>query len=71
MTPETKATVLAALQMMRGDDLERAEAAFKHCTPEQLQQPYGQSGYTKAEILQLYRNANVSIDAAIREVETL
>lgn len=38
-----------------GDDLERAEAAFRGLTPPELQQEYGQSGHTCQQILDQYR----------------
>ena len=51
MTNENKATALQALENMRGDNLHRAQAAFRNCTPEQMAQEYGRSGKTRAEIL--------------------
>jgi hypothetical protein len=46
-----KVTIQKALEQYRGDDLERAKAAFRGCTPEQMNQPWGESGMTRAEYL--------------------
>lgn len=42
---------LAAAQ----DNLHRAECGFQLCSPEQMNQQYGQSGMTRAELLAMYR----------------
>ena len=39
----------------KGDDLERAEAAFKRLSPEQMLEYHGDSGRTVQEILEGYR----------------
>lgn len=44
-----------AIQALTSDDLERATAAFRNCTPEQMKQEYGQSGRTRQEILDGYQ----------------
>jgi len=64
-----KEVALAALQSMRGDDLERAELAFRGLSPEAMQRQYGDSGHTRAEIVQHYRAARAEIDNAIQWVE--
>jgi hypothetical protein len=48
--------VLRALESYKGDNLERARYAFKGCTPEQMRQEYGQSGQTRAQILEGYEH---------------
>lgn len=71
MTAATKRLILNALSRVRGDDFERATAAFKHCTPKQMQQEYGASGETRQAILDGYREHVEKVEAAIREVEAL
>lgn len=55
MTARSKEVILRAMQNAEGDDLERATAAFRGRTPEQMQQQYGQSGSTCAQIIDGYR----------------
>ena len=62
---EHKQFVVSTLEQARGDDLYRAEAAFKGYTDEQLDTKYGQSDQTCREILEGYRACNAKIDAAI------
>ena len=71
MTAETKSTVLRALQMLRGDDLYRAEHAWGMLSPADMQKEYGQSGLTRAEILAGYVKHAATVDRAIAEVENL
>jgi hypothetical protein len=52
------------LGLMKGDDLERAEAAFKNMTPKQLDTPYGLSSQTPREILTHYREQRQKFRAA-------
>jgi len=49
-----KALAIHAVKSIQGDDLYRARAAFKYCTPEQMQEQHGQSGKTRAEVLAQY-----------------
>lgn len=46
-----KERLLRIVADARGDDLERAQAAFKGMTPDQLDQEYGLSRRTRREIL--------------------
>lgn len=71
MTTDTKALVLRGLSNLRGDDYERASAAFRNCTPAQMQQEYGQSGETRQAILEGYRNHVKHVEKAIAEVNAL
>jgi hypothetical protein len=65
----TKQTILTALETYRGDDLYRARSAFRHCTHEELNSEYGQSGKTRAEIIAEYEAREAKINAAIADVE--
>lgn len=69
MNDAIRKTLLAALSQYRGDDLERARAAFRRCTPEQMQEQYGQSGRTRAEILAEYEAHAMHVEAARQWVE--
>ena len=71
MTSKTKALVLCGLQTLRGDDYERARAAFRNCTLEEMQEFYGGSGETRQQILDGYRQHARAVEAAIAEVNTL
>lgn len=55
MNPETIQYIRAALDNRKGDDLERAERAFRGRTTLQMQEQYGQSGRTCQAILDEYR----------------
>ena len=44
------AVIERALQQHKGDDLARARAAFGRCTPEQMQEQWGSSGRTRADV---------------------
>lgn len=48
--------VLDALDRRKGDDLERALHAFKNCTPAEMAGLYGQSGFTRQQILDQYQS---------------
>ena len=70
MTEQTKAVIRQALQQYRGDNLERARAAFRGLSPDVLQQDYGASGQTCQQILD---DAQAHVDAvtrALRDVES-
>lgn len=71
MTKTTKRLVLAGLQLLRGDDYERALVAFRSLSADQMQEPYGQSGQTRQEILDGYRSHVQAVEAAIDEVTRL
>ena len=55
MNDAIKTTILQALHNFCGDDLQRAQNAFRNCTAEQMQMQYGQSGKTRAAILSGYQ----------------
>ncbi len=71
MTNETKQIILRALNNYRGDNLERAQAAFKNCTPEQMQQLYGMSTETRQEILDGYKLHVEKVMKAIEEINNI
>lgn len=71
MTPASKKIILRLLSNGRGDDLYRAELAFRNCTSEQMDQHYGQSGQTRREILNGYKKRDEEIDVAVAEVNAL
>ena len=54
---------------MKGDDSYRARVAFRHCTPEQMQEQHGASGRTRAQVLAEYEASDARIDAAIAWVQ--
>lgn len=62
---EHKELAMRALSAMRGDELPRARAAFRNFTPLQMQEPHGQSGETRAQILADYELHEARIQAAI------
>ena len=63
MTP--KEVAIKNLTAALGDDLERAEAAFRHCTEAQLDEEYRVSGQTRREILEGYRRQRLENLAAL------
>jgi len=69
MTRATYEIVLRALDNAKGDDLERATAAFMGRTEKQMQEPYGGWGQTCQQILDGYRQHRAAVDAAIAEVK--
>lgn len=68
ITPEIKAVIIHALQNFRGDDLYRARAAFKNCTPAEMQEPYGLSLMTRQQILTEYEGHDKRVIAALEWV---
>ena len=58
-------TIEKALQQYKGDDAARARAAFSRCTPEQMQEQYGQSDSTRADILRQYEKHEAEVEAAL------
>ena len=71
LSQDARKVIERALQSLRGDDLERARAAFRHCTEEEMGQEYGQSGQTRRQILQGYLDHNSEIDQAEEELARL
>jgi len=63
-----KEFVLSCIERTRGDDLYRAQCAFKNCTPDQMNEEYGQSGQTRQQILDGYKAHNQKCDVAIAAV---
>lgn len=73
MTANQKAEIMRLIAMARGDDLARAERAFKHCTPEQMQEQYSEGGRTRAQVLAIYQRHEAQItelEKAMAEVPT-
>ena len=56
---------IQALEQIRGDHLHRARAAFRGCTPAQMNEKYGQSDQTRAKILANYEAYDNKVTAAI------
>ena len=65
MSQDPKQTTFNALRQMRGDDLERAKAAFRGCPPSVMKQEYGQSGKTRNQIIAEYEAHVANIQAAV------
>jgi hypothetical protein len=59
---EKKAYVLSAIESAKSDDLRRAQAAFRRCSPAEMDQEYGESGRTRRQILQSYEDFNAKVD---------
>ncbi len=59
-----KEKLLEIVRNAKGDDLERAEHAFRNHTPEQLQALYGSSDKTCQQILDEYRAERAEWQAA-------
>ena len=55
----------------RGDYLHRARAAFRNCSPEQMNSQYGQSGKTRNEIIADYERFDAEWQAAHDLLERL
>ena len=62
---EHQALAIIALSNMLGDDSARVRADFCNCTPEQMQQEYGESGKTRARILADYEAHDDKVEKAI------
>lgn len=62
---EHKQLAIKALEQMRGDDLYRARAAFRNCTPKEMNAKYGMSDQTRAEILAGYEVHDAKVTAAL------
>jgi hypothetical protein len=61
---QPKEVILAALQQYEGDNLERAEMAFKHLTDAELDIQHGESGKTCRQILEGYRTFRAEVENA-------
>lgn len=64
-------TIRKAMRNAHGDDLERAEAAFRGMTDTDLDQEYGQSGSTCREILEGYQQRRLEWQEANEYLEAL
>lgn len=62
---EHQKLAISALGNMMGDNTARARAAFRNFTAEQMQEQYGQSGQTRAQILGDYEKHDAKVQAAI------
>ena len=62
---EHKNLAIKALEALRGDDLYRARAAFRRCTPDEMGMLYGESGMTRAALLASYEAHDAQVTAAI------
>ena len=71
ITPEVYNTIHRALERYRGDDYERAKAAFRDMTPSEMQEQYGFSGKTRQQILDGYREHVENVQAAINWMERI
>lgn len=60
-----KRLAVQALSNMKGDDTIRARMAFRHCTPQQMEEQHGASGRTRAQVLAEYEASDARINAAI------
>lgn len=56
---------ILAIRNYRGDNLERARAAFRGLSPQQMQAMHGESGITRAELLASYEEHARACEAAI------
>ena len=71
MTSAIKAMVLGMLKDYRGDNLYRAQMAFRGFNRAQMQLEHGSSGMTRQAVLDSYRERQDQVDRAIAEVEAL
>ena len=69
MSIDNKKLAIQALHQMRGDDLYRARAAFHGKTQAEMNQQWGQSSKTCAEILAEYEAYDAKVMAAVKWVE--
>lgn len=69
METETRKFIKSCIEQKRGDDLNRAKTAFANCTPEQMNEKYGESGQTRQQIIDGYKEREAKCDNAITEVE--
>lgn len=63
-----KELAIRALNNLCGDNLERAQHAFRGMTDAQMNEQHGFSGKTRAEILAEYEAYRAEVDAAIKWV---
>jgi Mg/Co/Ni transporter MgtE len=66
---ENKKTAIQALENMRGDNLARAQHAFKGKSKEEMLRQWGESKKTCAEILLEYEEFEAKVNTAIEWVK--
>ena len=66
---EEKLFAIEALERMLGDNTARAKAMFKNCTKEEMNQEYGESEKTRAQIISEYEEYDAKVNAAIQWVK--
>lgn len=59
-----------ALKNMISGDTVRMRAAFQHLTPAQMQEQYGDSGQTRAQLLSAHEEHDAKIHAAINWIQS-
>lgn len=64
-----KEVILRALNNYRGDNYERAAAAFRNFTPTEMGAQHRVSGQTRQEIIDGYRKHTLEVENAIHFVE--
>lgn len=62
---------LQALENMRGDDLYRAQMAFAGMTDKELNEQHGESGKTRLQIIQEYKDHDRRVAKAIQWLKGL
>ena len=62
---------LDALYCHRGDDLYRAQSAFRGLSQKQMQEQHGMSGKTRQQIINEYQEHADKTDAAIAWVKSV
>ncbi len=71
-TPKQLAERLRNLvRSTEGDDFGRARRTFAHCSPEEMQEQWGQSGRTRQQVLDGYTEARAEQLALQHYVECL
>ncbi len=61
---DAKQKLLSIVERSRGDDLERAEHAFRGMSDLQLDQQHGESGQSRRQLLESYRQERAEWKAA-------
>ena len=70
MINKHKAFIISVLNSNIGDDSSRARAVFRNHTPEEMQEVYGNSGKSKAQVLAEYEAQDEKYRAAIDWLRT-
>jgi hypothetical protein len=61
--------IVSIIENWKGDDLYRAQMAFRNLSVAQMNEQYGQSGQTCAQIVEGYRQHNAEADRLIAWVK--